>query len=493
MASSSAPPRIRTLVLDAGPLLSLAPLRGLAQKYVTTPHVVNELKDKRARDHFEQLSLTEGVEVQVRSPDALSLAKVTQFARQSGDIAVLSQPDMHVLALAYGLDQEDKELEKKKQEAAHQQPLADASSEANDGNESDILKERSTADETSSPIPAAIEESVEEDQEDEEIDPTEFQRLSLEDTPEGVEDVPTIVDGHGPSVDAAGVEPDASEPTPDDPAPAPIAPASPPTSAPSAISDPVPTQLYADPEDESDGEGEWITPSNVGLHKSRGSSSSFAAEKSKRKQKWEEPEGPIGAACMTADYAMQNVLLQMGLGLVDVGGKRISSVKTWVLRCHACFKLCKDPSKKFCPSCGNPTLLRASCTTTASSDPSVPPTIQIHLKKNFQYRNRGTVYSIPAPKPGSASGTKKAQQQPVHILREDQAEFQRGVRQEESRARKDARRIEQAERRVAEGKGWADPDWVPDMLLGKAGKREGGLPAIGPGRRNPNEVRRKKK
>lgn len=81
----------------------------------------------------------------------------------------------------------------------------------------------------------------------------------------------------------------------------------------------------------------------------------------------------------------------------------------------------------------------------------------------------------------------------MHILREDQAEFQKGIRQEESRARKDARRIEQAEKRVMEGKSWADPDWVPDMLLGKAGKREGGLPAIGHGRKNPNEVRRQKK
>lgn len=74
MATSTAP-RIRTLVLDAAPLLSLTPLRGLAQKYITTPQVVNELKDKRAREHFEQLSLTEGVEVEVRYPDALSLAK----------------------------------------------------------------------------------------------------------------------------------------------------------------------------------------------------------------------------------------------------------------------------------------------------------------------------------------------------------------------------------------------------------------------------------
>ena len=95
--------------------------------------------------------------------------------------------------------------------------------------------------------------------------------------------------------------------------------------------------IYDDPSDEDDGEGEWITPSNVALHKSRamhlvpdedakgGKGKSRAAEQ-------------IRAGCMTADFAMQNVLLQMGLGLVSVEGKRIERVKSWVLRCHACFK-----------------------------------------------------------------------------------------------------------------------------------------------------------
>lgn len=47
---------------------------------------------------------------------------------------------------------------------------------------------------------------------------------------------------------------------------------------------------------------------------------------------------PLPVACMTTDFAMQNVLLQMGLNLVGVEGRRIDKVKTWVLRCHACFK-----------------------------------------------------------------------------------------------------------------------------------------------------------
>lgn len=47
---------------------------------------------------------------------------VTVIAKQSGDFAVLSQPDMHVLALAYGLDRLDKEREGKGKDAEKTQP-----------------------------------------------------------------------------------------------------------------------------------------------------------------------------------------------------------------------------------------------------------------------------------------------------------------------------------------------------------------------------------
>lgn len=114
--------------------------------------------------------------------------------------------------------------------------------------------------------------------------------------------------------------------------------------------------IFEDPSDDDDGEGEWITPANVEYHKSvafdllpsqsddfttvskskrsrprtNGSRSNLDADNGVRKQ--------VGAGCMTADFAMQNVLLQMGLNLVGVDGKKIQRVKTWVLRCHACFK-----------------------------------------------------------------------------------------------------------------------------------------------------------
>jgi PIN domain of ribonuclease len=68
------PPRCTNLVLDAGPLLSLSPLRGLAKTYLTVPQVLAELKDNRAREHFERLGLISGVNIEIKSPDAASLA-----------------------------------------------------------------------------------------------------------------------------------------------------------------------------------------------------------------------------------------------------------------------------------------------------------------------------------------------------------------------------------------------------------------------------------
>jgi RNA-binding protein NOB1 len=67
--------RVKNLVLDAGPLLSLTPLKGLAELYPTVPQVLEELKDRRAREHFERLALTAGVRIEIRSPDAISLVE----------------------------------------------------------------------------------------------------------------------------------------------------------------------------------------------------------------------------------------------------------------------------------------------------------------------------------------------------------------------------------------------------------------------------------
>lgn len=97
--------------------------------------------------------------------------------------------------------------------------------------------------------------------------------------------------------------------------------------------------LYDDPStDEDSRAGEWITLDNVALHKSRALDFLPSSDSDLKRRRRVVDEETILAGCMTADFAMQNVLLQMGLTLVGTEGKRIQKVKTWVLRCHACFK-----------------------------------------------------------------------------------------------------------------------------------------------------------
>lgn len=184
------------------------------------------------------------------------------------------------------------------------------------------------------------------------------------------------------------------------------------------------------------------------------------------------------------------------------------------------FRICKDPSRKFCPTCGNPTLLRTSVTsrdpssTKISSGPgalsAASAGVDLHLQKNFVYHNRGTKYSLPKPKAGSSSqrfGTNK-----VPILREDQSEWIKAVAKEKVRQNKEDRALQKAvdksDKRAKEaeemgkegnttsafGLRYEDPDWMPEMLLGgKSSKNQGGLPKLGIGRKNPNERRRPKK
>ena len=134
--------------------------------------------------------------------------------------------------------------------------------------------------------------------------------------------------------------------------------------------------------------------------------------------------------------------------------------------------------------------------------------MEVHLKKNFVFRTRGTIYSIPAPKPGSS----KTGSGEGLILREDQTEYMRAVKHEEMRREKEERRlVKQAVETQKGGEStgiklgnWMDPDWVPEMLsvgIGGKGRKvhdgrvpvgADGMPIVGHGRKNPNERRRKR-
>ncbi|KAF5363521.1 hypothetical protein D9756_000152 [Leucocoprinus leucothites] len=475
-------PKCKSLILDAGPLLSLSPLRGLASTYYTTPQVLSELKDSRAREHFEKLGLLSGVKVAVKSPDA--------WAKKTGDYSVLSHADMCVIALTYMLNEEYK---KEQAEEGQEKKARDEISQATDDLAQKV--ENLTIDPATETVVEGANvdtEHAESTEDDKNIDEEQLEPLQVELQP--------LKDDESSSPSPPSINPSTEQhATPNDNA----------TSSESESDSPsTPQQLYADPSDEDDGEGEWITPQNAGIHKSRALDllpDDGVKGRGRGKNRQEEVK-EIGAGCMTADFAMQNVLLQMGLDLVSVDGKRIQKVRNYVLRCHACFKICKDHSKKFCPSCGNPSLLRATVTVSAPNAAKDAPVLQVHLKPNFQYRIRGTKYSIPAPKPGSA----KTGPGEGLILREDQTEYMRAKKRADGKRQREESRMLKGmlSKGVQEGavpnggvSSWMDPDWMPEILsVGSGGKgrtirsskMDGDMPLIGHGKRNPNERKKRK-
>ncbi|KAI4326974.1 hypothetical protein L6164_019483 [Bauhinia variegata] len=112
-------------------------------------------------------------------------------------------------------------------------------------------------------------------------------------------------------------------------------------------------------------------------------------------------------ACVTGDFAMQNVLLQMGLRLLAPGGAQIHRLHRWILKCHACYTVTPEIGRIFCPKCGNGgTLLKVAVTVGENGIVLAARRPRITL--------RGSKFSLPLPQGGRDAITKNL------VLREDQ-------------------------------------------------------------------------
>lgn len=94
----------------------------------------------------------------------------------------------------------------------------------------------------------------------------------------------------------------------------------------------------ADSDDSHDSSSSWITPENLIEHKVKDLGLFTPPPIEGEGGAVKPPKTIMKAAVLTGDFAMQNVALQMGLNVLGSGGKRVREVRTWVLRCHACYK-----------------------------------------------------------------------------------------------------------------------------------------------------------
>ena len=88
----------------------------------------------------------------------------------------------------------------------------------------------------------------------------------------------------------------------------------------------------------------------------------------------------------------------MDLGRVGTEGRKITSVRKYILRCTGCRYVDKTASKMFCPQCGHKQMRRVACELQPDG------TLKLFLAKNPKCLNpRGTKYNLPKPQGGKYS------------------------------------------------------------------------------------------
>ena len=103
---------------------------------------------------------------------------------------------------------------------------------------------------------------------------------------------------------------------------------------------------------------------------------------------------PPHVVFLTSDFAMQNVIIQLGFTLLTLDGYRLTRVKRFKFLCRGCFKLNMDVERDYCEFCGSHTLGKVSVYINDDGEVSYfdNPKRKINL--------RGMKYPIPKPKFG---------------------------------------------------------------------------------------------
>ncbi|KAI8985937.1 Nin one binding Zn-ribbon like-domain-containing protein [Pilobolus umbonatus] len=466
-------PSLKCLIIDTNAIINGTSLRHIAEEFYTCPEVIAELRSAYSREYLERLPF----ELKVQNPTEDALKFVVEFSKKTGDYGVLSIPDLKVLALTYTLEKKlngDANIRKEPLVSRPSGALPSAPPPKSfiknpappkivdaDGWEVAVshkknknaygYSNKNNAKSKKEEVKQVDVKQVDIKQEDVEKEDTKKEDTENVDTKKA-----DIKQGEEKRVD---IKKENDKKEDNKSIPSPVEPIGKLDNKMGDLKIEAEhkqiQELFTEEDDSEDEGGEWITPDNVDEFK--------AAEIGVTADELRD-RSSMAVGCMTADFAMQNVLLQMNLNLVSAGGYRVKKIRNSVMRCHACFTVTNDLEKKFCPKCGNASLQRVTCSTNSKGQ------IQYHLKKNFQYRLRGTKYDIPLPKGGRKTNN--------IVLREDQRDYIKAMTLKSKKKAVDM----------------FDPDFIP--LYGKLDTREVtnnmfGTDTIGYGRKNPNASKKR--
>lgn len=312
-------------------------LQNIAEKMITCQEVVDEITNKRQLRRLVVLPY----DLTVKQVFPESVRVVTEFSKKTGDYPSLSATDIKVMALTYQLEKELVGVEHLRTE-----PIVKKEVNIYSNNKSATIEINS--DVTGFHFPGKKTELTKTDEEKE----VESEDCEQKDD----EQVSTNLAEKFESLDCNISDDEDYE----------------------DILEPVEQDDEIDQEtdDEEDDDEGWITPSNV-----------KAAKQQINSDLLEEKQ--VKVACITTDFAMQNVLKQMNLNVSALDGRMIKQLKTYVLRCYSCFKTTSVMTKKFCPKCGNNTLKRVAVSLDQNGK------LKIHINARHPLTARGKKFSLP--------------------------------------------------------------------------------------------------
>ncbi|KAM4018698.1 RNA-binding protein NOB1 [Anomaloglossus baeobatrachus] len=347
--------RVLHVVADSGAFLRNAALQEIGAHIYTVRDVVSEIRDKPTRRRLAVLPY----ELLFREPGPESIQLVTDFSKKTGDYVSLSATDIKVLALTYQLEVEHVGADHIRKEPTQKVSVT------------------STAKHPEAPVNVAgfhfpckpagnkeaqVTEDSKDSTENKEYNSFFFWRNPL---PSIEDDLLELMNAQSVSVTTSPMEaalPDDMDHVVDKSA------------------EEEEGEEDDDDEDEDDGGG-WITPSNI--------------KQIQQDMGCREAPANVVVGCLTTDFAMQNVLIQMGLHVLSVDGMLIRQTRNYVLRCHGCFKTTADMTKLFCPNCGNKTLKKIAVSVNEDGG------LHMHFSRNPKvFNTRGMRYSLPTPQGG---------------------------------------------------------------------------------------------
>ncbi|KAK6293983.1 hypothetical protein J4Q44_G00348130 [Coregonus suidteri] len=389
---------VEHVVADAGAFLKKAPLQEIGKNIYTLKDVVEEIRDKPTRRSLSVLPY----QLNFREPNPEYIRLVTEFSKKTGDYPSLSATDLKVLALTYQLERENVGTDhlKKEPEVKVRVCSTRRHPEAPVGVAGFHFPSKRPADGLFSGRPTAPAQTQHSYNPPEigEYNSFQFWRnplpcfhvdllelLNIEDLSvsnssgaadtvhtepgTGSEDEDLSVSNSSGAADTVHTEPETGTGSEEHK-----------HSESHSEEHGSGSEEEEEDEEEEDGGG-WITPSNI-------------KQVQMETGIWASP-ADVKVGCLTTDFAMQNVLIQIGLHVLSVNGMLIKQARNYILRCHACFKTTTNMNKVFCTHCGNKTLKKIAVT--VSEDGSM----QMHFSKNPKVLNpKGKRYSLPLPQGG---------------------------------------------------------------------------------------------